>query len=220
MRLANVVVCTAALLLVGAAFGPAAFADSISTTGCFSVGTCSIGTTTPATATIYDVSNPLQADSTITFNGVGPTVLQAGDLDLGSISFNQLQSGVGVLVTGFSLNVVDPSAGGGTGFNALMTGDVYGDAGGVTITFNPISESFTDSTGATWDLTLDVNPIQVSSADPAAQIDATFLDGPGVTGNDNSSNVPEPSTLILSAIGMAGLFLLKWRPFGRMLPQN
>lgn len=219
MRRAGIVLCGAVLLLFGGAFGPAAFADSFSTSGCFSVGTCSIGTTTLATATIYDVSNPLQADSTVTFGGVGATLLQAGDLDLGTITFNQLQSGIGVLVTGFSLDVVDPSAGGGTGFNALMTGDVYGDAGGVTITFNPITETFTDSTGATWDLTLDANPIQVSSADPSVQIDATFVDTPGTTGNDNSANLAEPSTLLLSVFGIAGLFLLR-RRFDAMLPQN
>jgi hypothetical protein len=186
-----------------------AYADTLnfSTTGCFSPGACSAGGTT---ASIPDLVTGL-TDATIVFGGVASGSTTTGDdgVTLGTLDFNGPSAGsqVGVYVGTFSLDLTISALDGtpftGGPFTALMTGNVFGNAGGATLTFNPITEAFTDGS-ETIDVTLDANPIQVSSSDPSATITAEF----GADPASGDTNVPEPSTLLLSAVGFSGLFLL------------
>jgi hypothetical protein len=75
-----------------------------------------------------------------------------------------------------------------------MTGNVYVNAGGATITFNPTSQLFTSSSGGSFTLNLNLNPIQVSSANTPVSVDATIV------------AVPEGSGIAM--LGVSGMVLL------------
>ncbi len=200
-------VVVALLVLIALSTTPA-YADDFSytTSGCFVGSVCSGGN---STASIYDLVVPTQVDSTIVFTGTSGTATLGEDgVGLGALTFNAPNPGTvaGVYNGLFSLDL-SITGFNGSPFTALMSGNVFGNAGGATLTFNPINEVFTDSNGDYLDVTLDVNPIQVSTNDPTAEITAYFAGDPG--GSD--SNVPEPATILLSGVGFAGLFLMKRR---------
>lgn len=167
------------------ASAPLAFGDSYtySTTGTFQ-------SSGGATASFLGTATSL------TFNNVSTTV-SGGDISLGTLSlFVDPQSTIGDSYTdNFTLGVTftDPSASGNP-FKALLSGNVFFDAGGATMTFHPLTQTFTEADGTSFTLTLDQNPVQVSTSNPVADIRATI----------NPISAPEPSSALLLGIGLLG----------------
>lgn len=176
-----------------------AYADqfNFSTSGCFAGGVCSGGN---STLTIAGTT------AAVVFSHVTGGVAVPGNdgVSLGLLTFSAGQ-GMGFYNGAFALNLAITGFSGNP-FVALMSGVVSASAGAATLVFNPISEQFTDSNNNTFDVTLDANPITVSSSDPAVEITAAFSADP--SGANTNPTVSEPSTLLLSAVGLAGLFLL------------
>jgi len=200
-------VVVALLVLIALSTTPA-YADdlSYSTSGCFTGSVCSGGN---STASIYDLFVTTQVDSTIVFTGASGFASIGEDyVNLGALTFNAPSpSNAAGLYNGFFSLGLSISGFGQNSFTALMSGDVLGNAGGATLTFDPINEVFTDGDADYLDVTLDVNPIQVSTNNPTAEITAYFGGDPG----GSSDDVPEPATILLSGVGFAGLFLLRRR---------
>jgi hypothetical protein len=149
--------------------------------------------------------------SQLTFTGntfTGTTSLGNGSLSgansLGtfflSTSSSQTLSG------SFTLNVTFTAPAGitggqGTTYTATITGSVSPniDQGGVNITFNNPTQTFTFSNGATsGTFTLTVANVFVQSG-RSAQLTA------GITGAKQTATVPEPATLLLLGTGLSGV---------------
>jgi hypothetical protein len=194
-------ICSA-LILTLAVFAPSAFADSYTytTDGCFGTA-CS--PTTPATLLFADNSLP-QNDGKLVFAGVGSTTNTTGtSVDLGGFTFTALNSGTsspaGTFFT-LAVNFTAPTGTTGSPFTALVSGEVFGSGGGASITFNPITQTFTDSDGS-FTLTLEdkgnFQVCQPNSPACSARSEEVFGD---ITPVADASG--------LSLLGASGLFLL------------
>ena len=76
----------------------------------------------------------------------------------------------------------------------MLTGNLFGTVGGATLTFFPATVAFSDGVPADdFTLTLNADPVQVSTASPTVHVTATL------------SAVPEPASLGLLAVGCVGL---------------
>ncbi len=186
------------MALLFLALSPAASADSytFTTTGCF--GSCP-----NSTASFYDNNVFNQVDATLSFTGATATT-SGGSVSLGSFAFSLLNSGISTYSGLFSLDVLfsAPAGTSGNPFEALVTGNVFYSAGGVTITLNPPSQQFTDASG-TFALDLTTNPIQISSTNPDATVYGTIATVPEGSG---WSILGLSGMVMLSAIGMKKRF--------------
>ena len=177
--------CVLAVCLGCLVSGPLVFGDSYtySTTGTFN-------------STATSQASFAGSATTLTFNNLGSTTVPGGDISLGTLSLfvDPNSSAMTNYSDFFSLNVTftDPSAS-GPPFNALLSGNVFFDTGGATLTFHPVTSTFT-YTGGSFTLTLDQTPIQVSTSNPSADIRATI----------NQTAVPEPSSALLLGVGLLG----------------
>lgn len=176
---------------------PSAFANSYTytTTGTFA---SSSGPTITLTDSISSVP-----DATLNFNNIGSQVTVPGGvtISLGSFSFSVLNpnSNYTPFSDQFALTVTfyAPPATNTSAlpfFFAPLDGNVFGGAGGGTITFNPTSQQFTTADGSTFLLNLNMNPIQVNSTNSTATIYATIVEMP------EGSSVP--------MLGVSGIVLL------------
>jgi hypothetical protein len=93
-----------------------------------------------------------------------------------------------------------------TDYTAQVLGNVSQGTGGVWVfNFFPGSYTFSFSGPETGSFSLSVNSVSVA---PGA---TDLLTGFVVGGTASSTSVPEPSTILLAGIGIAGIFLLKRR---------
>ena len=166
------------LILMVVGLAPSVFADSYtySTAGCFLGTTCSGSTSTMN----------FGADATLTFTDATAAGVSSGTtISLGSFNFTLLDgTGAGIYNDLFTLNVSfsEPSGVNGNPFVALVSGNVFFSAGGATISFASGSQLF-NYDGGSFTLDLNANPIQVSSANPNVDVDATIVsmpEGPSV----------------------------------------
>ncbi len=170
-----------------------------STVGAFS---SLITTGTSASA----VTSPTR--STFTFAGTGTETLTFADqstttqpgtstFDLGQLSLTEsgLQSSPISGSAAFSL-AVDFTAPTSTGtpFQSMISGNLFGTAGGATLTFFPTTVAFTDGNPADdFSLTLNADPVQVSTTTPTVAVTATL------------TAVPEPASAGILVLGALGL---------------
>jgi hypothetical protein len=92
-----------------------------------------------------------------------------------------------------------------TDYTAQVLGNVSQGTGGVWVfNFFPASYTFNFSGPETGSFSLSVNSVSVAPG-------ATDLLTGFVVGTASSTSVPEPSTLLMAGIGIAGIFLLKRR---------
>lgn len=191
----------AGLFVLALSSGTVAYADefNFTTSGSFVGG---VGSDGNSTLSITGTT------ATVVFSAITAGTANPGDdgVSLGSLTLNA-GTGSGFYTGAFALDLTITGFSGNP-FVALMDGVVSASAGAATLVFNPITEQFTDSSGDVFDVTLDANPIIVSSSDPTVDITAAFSADPG---GSNTGTVPEPSTLLLSAVGLAGLFLVSRR---------
>jgi hypothetical protein len=203
MRLRLVIVCCALVLVV--LVGPSAFADSFT----YTTAGSTFGSSGTSTAQFLDFITPGQVDATLAFNSTSAGPVSSGStISLGSFNFsilspcNSPQStclgfpGAGFLFAdSFTLQVAFsvPANSNGSPFLALVTGNVFVNAGGATITFAPTSQLFTSPTG-NFTLSLNLNPIQVSSANTPVSLKAMIV------------AVPEGAGIPM--LGLTGMLLL------------
>jgi hypothetical protein len=130
-------------------------------------------------------------------------------LDLGSFSLNQTSS----IYSGyFALNILFTSPLISTTTDvATVFGSVAAPfSGGVWVfNFSPETIDFTDSSGNAEDFELAVNPVSVTPGSTGTPLTA-FVFYTGSTGGSGGT-VPEPPTMALASLGIAGVFLLKKR---------
>lgn len=197
-------ICSA-LILTLAAFAPSAFADSYTytTDGCFHTA-CPPA----ASATLDFADNTVsgQNDGQLVFTGVPTTTNTTGTaVDLGKFTFTALNSGTSAPAGTFftlAVNFTVPTGTTGTPFTALVSGEVFGSGGGASITFNPITQTFTDSDGS-FTLTLeDKGNFQVCQPNTATCSARTEE----VLGDIVPISAPDASGL--SLLGVSGFFLL------------
>lgn len=197
-------ICSA-LILTLAAFAPSAFADSYTytTDGCFGTA-CS-----PMTpATLFFADNTLsQNDGKLVFTGAPTTINTTGTLvDLGGFTFTVLNGGgtsspAGTFFT-LAVNFTAPTGTTGSPFTALVSGEVFGTGGGASITFSPITQTFTDSDGS-FTLTLeDKGNFQVCQPNTAT------CSGRSEEVYGDITPIVAPDASGLSLLGASGLFLL------------
>jgi len=130
-------------------------------------------------------------------------------LNLGSFSLNQTS---GIYRGYFALNILFTSPLISTTTDvATVFGSVTSPfSGGVWVfNFSPETVGFTDSSGNAEDFELAVNPVSVTPGSTGTPLSAfVFYTGP--TGGSGGT-VPEPPTMALAGLGIAGVFLLKKR---------
>jgi len=186
------------MLLLFLALAPTASADSYTytTTGCF--GSCPNSSVSFNDSFVFN-----QVDATLSFTGSAATT-SGGSVSLGSFAFSLLNRGISTYSGLFSLDVLftAPAGTSGNPFMALVTGNVFYSAGGVTITLNPPSQQFTDANG-TFGLDLTTNPIQISSANPNATVYGTIA---SVSEGSGWATLVLSGIVMLGAIGMRNRF--------------
>jgi hypothetical protein len=147
------------------------------------------------------VSNFLDPAATLVFTGINPpgvTTFDGVTTSLGTFAFSVLSPGILIGFDYFTLavNFLAPPGVPGAGYIALVTGNVFLDAGGATITFFPATEQLTAADGSTFTLSLNANPVQVRTGNTPVNVYATITAVP----------VPEACSLLL--LGISGLMLL------------
>ena len=174
---------------------PAAFGDSFTytTEGYF---LSQVLSPTPATLPLLDSFVPGQIDARLVFRGItSPITVPSGvATSLGSFDFRVLHSGFDLVTSDLffmNVNFTAPPAIGN--FAAFVTGNVFVNAGGATITFQPISQLVTAADGSFFTLRLNVDPVFVGS-------------GTGQSPVNVLATIPEASSLLL--LGISGLMLL------------
>lgn len=191
------------LVLLGLALAPNVLADSysLSTSGCFSAGTCSSNGSS---------SMNFGKDAILSFANVGSTTTNSGSwFSLGSLDLTLLNPGIAGPYTGsFSLTVdfTNPQQATGSPFVASLLGGVFLNAAGAIINFQQDSQMFSFP-GGSFTLNLGNDPIVITNWLQPVQIDAQIVSG--------SLSMPEGSSLAMLAVSglvLAGAFFKKLNP--------
>jgi len=182
------------LMLLGLALAPSALADSytLSTSGCFSGGTCSSNGSS---------STNFGKDATLSFTNVGSTSVGSGtSFSLGTLDLSLLNPGIAGPYTGSFILTVDftnPSQTTGSPFVASLLGGVFLDAAGAIINFQQDAQVFSYP-GGSFTLDLGSDPIILTSWTQPMQIEAKIVSG-AVSMSEGSS---------LAMLGISGLVLV------------
>lgn len=192
--------------------GSTAFASSYtySTSGCFSnssaptAGTSASASCTAAGST-FSFSDIGGATETLTYTDQATTTVSGGTIDLGKFSIATTGSGSGASFgANFALPVTFTTPSVSNTFNAILSGNIFGNVGGSTITFFPATENFNSSSG-NFTLTLTTDPIQVNTGTGISSEILTATLAP----------VPEPVTVGLLGCGLALIGVVRFRRPGK-----
>ena len=200
-----------ALLCIG--FGVTSYASAssytYSTAGCFTNPVVTFGSGTASSLCSSDGSTLTlnsQAVETISFSNQPSVTVTGNSLDLGllAVTVSGVETAPAGVSASFGLAVAftEPSGTTGSPFSGVLSGNVFGNAGGVTLTFYPQTVTFSDGNPAdNFNLTLDSNPAQASSITGPSELTATLTPG----------DTPEPLSMGLLSGGFAVLGLLGLR---------